>query len=333
MARIRWGILSTADIGRKKVIPAMQNSTITQIMGIASRDSQKAEKAAQELNIPRAFGSYKDLLASPEIDAVYIPLPNHLHVEWTIKALQAGKHVLCEKPIAMNAAEAQTLLQTAQQYPHLKVMEAFMYRFHPQWIQTLEWVRSGTIGDLTTIHTLFSYFKDDPDNIRNKPETGGGGLMDIGCYPISLSRFLFESEPLRISGWMQYDSLLKVDRLTSAIMEFEDGTSTFTVSTQMAPYQRVWVFGRTGHVEIEVPFNASGDNPMNLLLEQNGKTHTIAIPAANQYQLQGDAFSNAILENTPVPTPLQDAVNNMRVLDAVRSSHDNDEWQILKAEN
>ncbi|MDZ7724763.1 MAG: Gfo/Idh/MocA family oxidoreductase [candidate division KSB1 bacterium] len=244
--------------------------------------------------------------------------------------MQAGKHVLCEKPIAMHADEAQTLLQTAQDYPHLKVMEAFMYRFHPQWIQTLEWVRSGTIGDLTTIQTVFSYYKDDPENIRNRPETGGGGLMDIGCYPISVSRFLFESEPQRVFGWMQYDPLLKVDRLTSGLLEFEDGTSSFTVSTQMSAYQRVLVFGRTGRIEVQIPFNAPHDRPIILLLEQNGKMHEITLPAANQYQLQGDAFSNSILENTPVPTRLNDAVNNMRAIDALRKSHENDAWCNLR---
>lgn len=329
MDKISWGVLGTADIARSRVIPAMQKGRTTFVQAIASRDIKKARDVARNMNIPLAFGSYDDLLASPNIDAVYIPLPNHLHVEWTIKALQAGKHVLCEKPIAMDAKEAETLSEAAQDYPHLKVMEAFMYRFHPQWIQTLEWVQSGAIGDLTTIQTVFSYFKDDPENIRNQPETGGGGLMDIGCYPISVSRFLFESEPQRVSGWMQYDSLFKIDRLASGILEFEDGTSTFTVSTQMAPYQRVLVFGRTGHIEVEIPFNAPDDRPLKLILVQNGKTQEISVAKANQYQLQGDAFSNAILENTPVPIPFQDALDNMRVIDAVRFSHENDEWQYL----
>jgi predicted dehydrogenase len=324
--KIRWGILSTAKIGTEKVIPAMQAGQQCEITAIASRDLDKARAAAEQLNIPRAYGSYEELLADAEVDAVYNPLPNHLHVPWSIKALEAGKHVLCEKPIALSSEEAQELVDVSMKYPHLKVMEAFMYRFHPQWQKARQLVIEGEIGELQTIQTFFAYYNVDPDNIRNQADIGGGGMMDIGCYCISLSRFIYDAEPGRLVGWVEYDTEFRIDRLASAVMEFEQGTSTFTCATQLAPFQRVNIFGDVGRVEIEIPFNAPTDRPCRMWHQHGDRVEEIVLPVANQYTIQGDLFSQAVLNDTPVPTPLEDAVNNMKVIEAVFRSDEEDDW-------
>ncbi len=326
MQKVRWGVLSTADIGTGKVIPAMQQGTYCEIAAIASRSLEKAQAAAAQLGIPKAYGSYEELLADPEIDAIYNPLPNHLHVPWSIKALQAGKHVLCEKPIALTSAEGQTLIDVARQYPHLKVMEAFMYRFHPQWQRARQLVLEGDIGELRTIQSFFSYYLDDPNNIRNRDDVGGGGMLDIGCYTVSLSRFIFGAEPNHVFGTVEYDPQLKIDRLASAILDFGRGTSTFTCATQLVPYQRVNIFGTTGRVEIEIPFNAPANQPCKIWYQHGDETEEIQVEASNQYTLQGDAFSQAVLNNTGVPTPIEDAVANMKVIEAVFQSAKTATW-------
>jgi predicted dehydrogenase len=331
MNKIRWGVLSTAKIGREKVIPATQRSETGIVTAIASRDLAHAKAVASQLGIEKAFGSYEDLLADANVDAVYIPLPNHLHVPWTLQAIEAGKHVLCEKPIALTAVEAQELVEAVAAHPQLKVMEAFMYRFHPQWLTARQLVRDGRIGELRTIHTDFSYFNDDPRNIRNKVEMGGGALMDIGCYPISLSRFIFGEEPSRVLGDVSHDPETRVDILTSVVLEFESGTSTFTCGTQLVPYQRVNIFGTTGRIEIEIPFNAPSDRPCRIWLQTSGPagdhTEEIQLDTCNQYTLQADAFGRAILEDRPVPTPLEDAVANMRVIERVFVSAETSGWE------
>jgi predicted dehydrogenase len=253
-------------------------------------------------------------------------LPNHLHVPWSIKALQAGKHVLCEKPIALTSAEGQTLVDVARQYPHLKVMEAFMYRFHPQWQRARQLVLEGDIGELRTIQSFFSYYLDDPNNIRNRDDVGGGAMLDIGCYTVSLARFIFGAEPNHVFGTVEYDPQLKIDRLASAILDFGRGTSTFTCATQLAPYQRVNIFGTTGRVEIEVPFNAPANQPCKIWYQHGDETEEIQVEACNQYTLQGDAFSQAVLNNTGVPTPIEDAVANMKVIEAVFQSAKTGTW-------
>lgn len=328
MAKIRWGILSTAKIARQKVIPATLVSETGIVSALASRDLANAQAVAKQLGIEKAYGSYDELLADAEIDAVYVPLPNHLHVPWTMRAVEAGKHVLCEKPIAMSAGEAKALLDFAADRPQ-KVMEAFMYRFHPQWIAVRRLANDGTIGQLRTIHTDFSYFNDNPHNIRNKSEMGGGALMDIGCYAISLSRFIFGAEPLSVVGKIERHSQTQVDCVTSAIMEFEAGSSTFTCSTLRAPYQRVNIFGTTGRIEIEIPFNAPPDQPCRLWLQTGGmdeRTEEVRFDICDQYTLQADAFGRAILENRPVPTPLEDAVANMRAIERVFQSAESGQW-------
>ena len=294
----------------------MQAGAFCEVVAIASRNKEQATAAATQLKIPVVYDSYEALLSDPEIDAVYIPLPNHLHVPWSIQALQAGKHVLCEKPIALSVAEAEKLVTAARQYPQLKIMEAFMYRFHPQWQLAKKMVDQGKIGTLRTIHSFFSYFNADPANIRNQADMGGGGIMDIGCYNISISRFIFGKEPSAISAIAEYDPVMHTDRLASGMMDFETGTSTFTCSTQLIPYQRVNIFGTGGRIEIDIPFNAPPDRPTKLWLHTKEGTEETVFDAINQYTLQGDAFSKAILHNEPVPTPLEDAVNNMRVIEA-----------------
>ncbi|MDH7486851.1 MAG: Gfo/Idh/MocA family oxidoreductase [Anaerolineae bacterium] len=326
MSKVRWGILSTAAIGIYKVIPAMQQGKHCEIVGIASRELAKAQAAAQRLGIPKAYGSYEALLADPDIEAVYIPLPNHLHVPWSLRALEAGKHVLCEKPIGLSVSEAEQLLEAAHKHPHLKVMEAFMYRHHPQWRKAKQLVDEGRIGELRTIQTFFSYYNVDPDNIRNRADIGGGGLMDIGCYCISLSRFIFDAEPQRVVGIVEYDPVFGTDRLTSGTMDFGRGTSTWTCSTQLVPYQRVNIFGTTGRVEIEIPFNAPSDRPCKMWHERNGAIEEIVLPICDQYTIQGDLFSLAVLQDTPVPTPLEDAVANMKVIEAILRSSERGMW-------
>jgi predicted dehydrogenase len=330
MSKIRWGILSTAKIGMEKVIPAMQQGQYCEITALASRHLESAKAAAAQLAIPKAYGSYDELLADADIDAIYNPLPNDLHVEWSIKALQAGKHVLCEKPVAMSGAEAQQLAEVAQAYPHLKVMEAFMYRFHPQWQRAQQLVTSGKIGTLRTIQSFFSYYLNDPHNIRNMVEAGGGGLMDIGCYNISLSRFIFGAEPRRVISLVEYDPDFKTDRLASAILDFGNGNAaTCTCSTQLTNYQRVNIFGTTGRIEIEIPFNAPTDRPCRMWFQDKSGVEEIVLETANQYTLQGDLFSLAILNNNATPTPLADAVANMRVIEAIFKSASASAWVSL----
>ena len=330
MSKIRWGVLSTAKIGRQKVVPAIQRGQLGVVTAIASRDLSRAKAAAAELDIEKPYGSYQQLLSDRNVDAVYIPLPNHLHVTWSLRALKTGKHVLCEKPIGLSVAEAEQLAGSAAAHPKLKVMEAFMYRFHPQWQMARRLVREGRIGQLRTIHTHFAYFNDDPQNIRNQRDMGGGALMDIGCYPISLSRFIFDDEPQRVLGHVERDPTTEIDRLTSAVLEFFQGTATFTCATQLVPYQRVNIYGTSGRIEIEVPFNAPSDQPCCMWVQvgtqPGAPSEEIRLEPCDQYMLQADAFAKAILDDEPVPTPLADAVANMRVIKRVADSAAKNAW-------
>ena len=327
MSKVRFGILSTAKIGVEKVIPAMQKGRFTEVVAIASRVEQRAKAAAQRCGISKAHGSYDALLADPDVDAVYIPLPNDQHVPWSIKALEAGKHVLCEKPIAMSASEAHELLVAGQRHPRLKLMEAFMYRHHPQWKLAKQLVDTGKIGTLRTIQTFFSFYNDDPANIRHDPTMGGGALMDVGCYAISLSRWLFEGQPKRVLGIIEHDPRFRVDRLTSAILDFGHGTATFTCSTQVAPLQQVHIVGSHGRIDLsEVPFNAPKDRPCVVRYSAGTEFHSVNCDVCDQYTLQGDAFAQSILNDTPVPTSLEDAVRNMEVIEAVVASGSTNAW-------
>jgi predicted dehydrogenase len=324
--RVRWGILSTADIALKKVIPAMQLSPWCEITAIASRELSKAKEAADELGIRIAYGSYEELLADDSIEVIYNPLPNHLHVPWTLKAAEAGKHVLCEKPIALNAEEATKLIDARDRYG-VRIQEAFMVRTHPQWLETQRLIRAGRIGTLRSITCFFSYNNPDPANIRNQLELGGGALMDIGCYPITISRWIFEAEPQRVLGLIERDPDFRTDVLTTAVLDFPNGHSTFTCSTRLAPYQRMIFHGTEGRIEVLIPFNAPNDRPTQILLDDE----TIEIPVCDQYEIQGTLFSQALRENKEQPIPLEDAINNMTVIDTVFRSATTAQWEETKS--
>ena len=329
MRKIRWGMISTANIGMKKVLPAMQTGKYSEVTAIASRSLDQAKEAAQELGIMKAYGSYEALLEDPSIEAVYIPLPNHLHVPWSIKALEAGKHVLVEKPVGLDTADARRLLDAAQRHPNLKVMEAFMYRHHPQWKLAQPIVKRGEIGDLRSIHTFFNYFLNDPANVRNMADIGGGGLLDVGCYAVSLSRLIFEGEPRRAFAALDLDPQFKTDRLTAGILEFEGGIATFTCATQLALFQQVNILGTEGRVEIELPFNPPSDQPTHVNLYNAKGRHPFELEECDQFAIQGDLFSWAILEDKPVPTPLEDAIANMTAIDALFESARSGTWANL----
>jgi predicted dehydrogenase len=329
--KIRWGVLSTAAIGVKKVIPAMQQGQYSTVTAIASRDLDKAQQAAKALDIPTAYGSYEELLADPNIDAIYNPLPNQLHVPWTAKAAEAGKHVLCEKPFSMTVAEVKSLLPVRNR-TGVKIGEAFMIRSFPQWLRLRELLNQGRVGELRSVVGVFSYFNADPANIRNQVEAGGGALMDIGCYLIHASRYAFAAEPARVVSRLERDPQMHTDRLTSALLDFPAGQAIFTCSTQLVPYQRVHFLGTRGRIEIEIPFNAPIVRPNRIFIDDGGdltgKTITTeTFPTANQYIMQGDDFSKAILNNTEVPVPLEDAIKNMAVIEAVFKSAESGGWE------
>jgi predicted dehydrogenase len=329
--KIRWGVLSTANIGVKKVIPGMQKGALCEIAAIASRDASTARDAAKALGIAKAYGSYEDLLVDPEIDAIYNPLPNNMHVLWTARAAEAGKHVLCEKPISMTVEEAETLLSVRAR-TGVKIGEAFMVVCHPQWLRLRELLREGRIGELRAVQGFFSYYNVSPTNIRNKVDNGGGALMDIGCYMVLAARFAFEQEPQRVVGSIERDPAMKTDRLTSAILEFPTGQAVFTCSTQLAPFQRLEFVGTKGRIELEIPVNAPPDRETRLRIDTGadlfgGGVTTETFPVCDQYTLQGDAFSRAILENTEVPMPLEPAIRNMAAIEAIFRSGRSGQWE------
>ncbi len=328
--KLRWGVLSTAAIGIRKVLPAMQQGQYTTVTGIASRDLGKAQAAATALGIPKAYGSYEELLADPEIDAIYNPLPNQLHVPWTIKAAEAGKHVLCEKPLSLTVAEAENLFAVRAR-TGVQIGEAFMIRSHPQWVRLRELLHQGRIGQLRAVGGFFSYYNTDSANIRNQPECGGGALLDIGCYLIHASRFGFAEEPTRVVASIDRDPQMQIDRLTSALLEFPSGQAIFTCSTQMVAYQRVQFLGTRGRIEIEIPFNAPPDRPTRIFIDATGDLTgsgitTETFPVCDQYTLQGDAFSRAVLEDGTAPVPLEEAILNMGVIEAVFQSARSGQW-------
>lgn len=331
MKPVRWGILSTAKIGLQKVIPAMQRSQTCEIRAIASRDLSAAQTAARALGIPVAYGSYDELLADSEIEAIYNPLPNHLHVPLSIRAAEAGKHVLCEKPIALDANEARTLVE-ARDRTGVLIQEAFMVRYHPQWLRVRELVRNGRIGTLRSVQGFFSYNNRDPKNIRNMADIGGGGLYDIGCYPITGARFVFEDEPARAMGLIERDPEWGIDRLTSAILEFSGGHATFTCSTQIVPYQRIHFFGTSGRIEIEIPFNAPPDRTCRIFIDDgtqlgNAGVQVEELPTTDQYTVQGEVISDAIRSGKPLEFPLENALHGMRIIDAVFRSAKTGHWE------
>jgi predicted dehydrogenase len=323
MTKVHWGVLSTADIGMSKVTPAIQAASNSEVVAIASRDGERAAIAADQLGIPDAYGNYEDLLAAENVDAVYLPLPNDMHAEWVAKAALAGKHILCEKPMAMSEAEAAEMVAVCDA-ADVKLQEAFMYRHHPTWLEAVRLVRNGAIGDLVAVQSWFSYFNDDPTNIRNRVENGGGAVMDIGCYNVNLSRLLFDAEPVAIESVVRRDPVMGIDTLTSAILEFPGGgQSSLTCSTRSEDYQRVHIFGTTGRIEIEIPFNIPTDLETRIYVTRDdgsspdATTETVVFPAKNQYTIQAELFADAILNDSDVAVNSIDAVANMRVIDSI----------------
>jgi predicted dehydrogenase len=331
LRKVKWGVIGVAKIATEKVIPAMQRGEVSEIAGIASRDLGRAQAAAKTLGIARAYGSYEELLADPEIEAIYNPLPNEEHVPWTLKALADGKHVLCEKPIALDAEEARKLIDARDRSGKL-VAEAFMVRFHPQWRRARELARDGTIGDVQAIQTFFSYRLLDPDNVRNRPP-GGGGLYDIGCYAILTARFIFGAEPTRVVATIDWDPKFKTDRLASALLEFPGGRQlTFTVGTQSSAHQRVTIVGDSGRIEVMIPFNAPSDEPTEIAIDSGvdlvgGGRRIEKFATCDQYTLQGDAFSRAIVDGAKLEFPIEDAIANMAVIDALFRSAKSGAWE------
>lgn len=332
-AALSWGVLSTATIGTGLVIPAIQRSRRGRVVAISSRDASRAEAAARDAGAERAYGSYKALLDDPDIDAIYNPLPNHLHVPWTIRAAEAGKHVLCEKPIAVTAQEAETLLEVRDR-TGVAIQEAFMVRTHPQWLAVRDSIAAGDLGELRAIQAFFSYFNDDPADIRNQADIGGGGMLDIGCYPVTTSRFVTQAEPARVIAHIDHDPRLGVDRLGSAILDFPGGVhAAFIYGTQTFPYQRMTFVGTTARVEIEIPFNAPNDRATRILWyreeQPTAPAEVIEIDVCDQYAVAADAFAAAVLDGAAQPVPLEDSVQNMRVLDALLASGKTGAWQHL----
>jgi predicted dehydrogenase len=329
---IKWGILSTANIAREQMIPGLKSSALAEVVAIASRDGERARKAAAEFSIPKSYDSYEALLADPEIDAIYNPLPNHLHAPLTIKALQAGKHVLCEKPIALNAHEARRI-EAAQAETGLLVAEAFMVRFHPQWQRAREIARSGRLGEVRAIQTFFSYYMMDPENIRNQADIGSGGLYDVGCYAIATARYIFGADPERVIGLFDRDATMRTDYLASGLVAFPGGCQlAFTCATQLAPTQKVQITGTQGRLEIAVPFNPDRSRTTRIIFDDGrdlvgSGRDTEEFRPADQYRLQGEAFSRAILEGSSLEFPIADAVLNMRVIDALFRSERSGAWE------
>ena len=333
--KVKWGVLGVANIGVKKVIPAMQRGHDTEVIGIASRDPERARRAAEQLGIRKAYGAYEDLLADPEVEAIYNPLPNHLHVPWSIKAAEAGKHVLCEKPISLTVEEAASLLKTRDR-TGMKIEEAFMVRTHPQWVKTLELVRSGRIGKLRSVMGYFSYFNRDPKNIRNIPEYGGGALMDIGCYLVYTARLLFGEEPARVSALIETDPQTGTDVMTSGILDFPSGQAVFTCGTQTVPYQRVQILGDRGRIEVEIPFNAPPDRPCRIFVDSGAdpsgrSAEILEFEVCDQYTIQADLFSRSIRQGSELPVPLEGSIRNMAVIEAIFRSAKSGQWEAPSA--
>jgi predicted dehydrogenase len=326
--KVQWGVMGVSKFATTKMIPGLQRCEWAEVAGIASRDESKARSAAAGFGIRKAYGSYEELLADPEIEVIYNPLPNNMHVPWSIRAADAGKHVLCEKPISLSVTECRKLIE-ARDRTGVKIGEAFMVRTHPQWLRAREIVRSGEIGQLRAVMASFSYFNRDPKNIRNIPQAGGGALMDIGCYAIQTSRFLFGEEPSRVVSLLDRDPEMRVDRLSSAILDFPSGQAVFTCSMQFVPYQKLQAFATRGRLEFQIPFNAPPDRPTRLFIDSGadlfgGGLKTEEFAACDQYTIQGDLFSKAVREDRDVPTPLEDSIKNMAVIEALyRSAKDN----------
>jgi predicted dehydrogenase len=327
---VRWGILSTSSFAEKTFLPGLRRAEHVEVAAVASRDLVRAQAFADRTGIATAYGSYAELLADPTIEVVYIALPNHLHVEWTRRAAEAGKHVVCEKPMGMNRAELDVLVPLART---VHIAEAFMVRFHPQWIEVRERVRRGEFGRITHLHSVFAYNNTDAANIRNIAETGGGALYDIGCYTIVAARWFLEADPVRVAAVIDRDPTFGTDRLTSALFDFGDGrTASISASTQSVYHQRVQIYGTAGRVEITVPFNQPQTDPVTYFTHDGSSVAGLEaarfdVPANDQYASQADAFCRRVRNETPTDAPLRDAMANMAAIDAVFASADSGRFE------
>ena len=331
MRKLRWGVLGVAKIATAKVIPAMKQCQTCEVAAIASRDASRAEAAARDLGLAKSYGSYEALLADPDIDVIYNPLPNHLHVPWSIRAAEAGKHVLCEKPIGLSAAEVEKLL-AARDRTGVTIGEAFMVQTHPQWVRAVEIVRSGRIGELRTVTANFGYFNDNPANVRNIADIGGGALYDIGCYPIKTSRMVYGAEPVRVACTIDRDPKFSTDILTSAVLEFPTGHCVFTCGTQIVPSQSAQFFGTKGRIQMEIPYNAVPNRVSKIFIDDGSDIlgsgiRTEEFPPCDQYAIQGDAFTRAAIERQPPPVPLEDSIANLKVIDACFRAAKSSQWE------
>jgi predicted dehydrogenase len=298
-------------------------------VAIASRGLDKAQVAADSLGISRAYATYEELLADPNVDAIYNPLPNNLHLDWNIKIMEAGKHLLCEKPLGLSAAEVEEMIRVRDRCG-VKAGEAFMVKSHPQWHETRERIQRGEIGEPCLLQSAFTYYNVDPRNIRNIPAMGGGGMWDIGCYCVTMSRYVFEAEPLKVVAALEMDKEFGTDRLGSVILVFPTGQAQFFVSTQAALFQRMQILGDKGHMEVRIPFSPPINQP-TFIDQDNGNYLPEGItrheyPTVNQYTLMGDDFSRAIIEDGEVPVTFEDALKNTKVLTAIFESAKSGGW-------
>ncbi|MDR2144687.1 MAG: Gfo/Idh/MocA family oxidoreductase [Treponema sp.] len=330
MKKLRLGVLGCSAHYALRIAVPLKTAALVEPYGIASRDAAKAKKYAETWNFAKSYGSYEALLNDPDIDFVYCPLPNHLHVEYIKKAADAGKPILCEKPVGLNAAQAAEAAEYCQK-KNVPVMEAFMYRFHPQWTRSAEIVKSGELGTVMGTSGVFSYDNRNPQDIRNQAGIGGGGLLDIGCYCVSTARFLMEGEPERVVCNLIRDQTFKTDIFASGLLDFGDGrNSIFTVGTQIFPYQRVTAFGTAGTLSVEVPFNMYGDYPGHVTVITGIGERLVATEIADQYRIEFDSFAAAVINKAPVPVPITDGIANMAALDALFASAASGKWEPVK---
>jgi len=324
----RFGIVSTATIGIEHVIPAIQRANNCVVSAIASRDKKKAKKLADRFGVPESFGSYEELLASDSIDAVYIPLPTSQHVEWTLKAAAAGKHVLVEKPVALKAVDIKSLIK-ARDKNNVLVSEAFMVTYHPQWLKVRDLLSKGAIGELRHVDAAFTYFNKDPDNMRNRPELGGGVLPDIGVYPTVTARFATGQEPQRVQAAVEFDPFFKTDCYASVRAQFESFEMTFYLSTQMANRQSIVFHGDKGFIELTAPFNSNlyeGDE-VRLHNANHGETRVFRYTGIEQYQYEVEAFARAATGKKQTIFTLEESVLNQRVIDAIYKAGKSGRWE------
>jgi predicted dehydrogenase len=333
--KLKWGVLGVSNFAMRKFIPAVRSCEYSEITAIASRDLARSRQAADTMEIPTAYGSYEDLLADPSIDVIYNPLPNHLHVEWSIRAADAGKHVLCEKPISLSTADLRRLIE-ARDRSQVQIAEAFMIRFHPQWLRVAELIRAGAVGEVRAVSTCFSYFNANASNVRNVRDYGGGGMQDIGCYAVNASRFAFGAEPLRVMSTMSLDPEFQVDRLTSGVLEFSQGQAVFVCSTQMVPYQRVQILGTKGRIEVQIPFNAVPGESMQIFIDDGSDVKGTGIrmesvEACDQYTLEADGFARAVQGQQPLVNGLEDTFGNTATIEAAFRSAASGKWEVPEA--